>query len=74
MIEFLIIAITFYFIGKYSQTNKEKELLESIKLKPKHKPIESIRQKTPEERAKIGTDEEAVEKEMIGLFKNIFKK
>lgn len=73
MIEYIIISILFFYIGKYSQTNKEKEIIQTF-LKPKNKPIESIKQKTPEERAKIGTDEEAVEKEMTGLFKNIFKK
>ncbi len=73
----LLTAIIFYFIGRNSY-KKEAEITHIIekinKLQYKSKPIEAVNQKSPEERRKEGTDEEAVDNEMSKLFKNIFKK
>ena len=72
MLEFLIIAIIFFYLGKYSSTQKETEIKQKIieKLKPRAK-VGAVKMKTPEERRKEGTIEGAVEEEMSKVFKEI---
>ena len=66
----LLTALIFYFIGKYAKTEREKEIIKKI-IKGKTMSIEPIRQKTPEERRKEGTPEEAVENIMREEFKKM---
>ncbi len=63
----LITALVFFYIGKYSRTTKEKDIIRSLR---KNKPVQSVKPKTREDMRK----EKSGEKEVEDLMSSEFRK